>query len=51
MHALRGFVVPDAREVNAMGDEDTLILTPEEKEEILKELPEEAASEDSEDED
>jgi hypothetical protein len=36
--------------VVAMGEDDTIILTPEEKEKILKDLPEEE-SEDEEDED
>ena len=32
-----------------MGDEDTVILTPEEREKILEELPQEEQDEDSED--
>ena len=34
-----------------MGDEDTVVLTPEEKEKILKEVPKEENQEDEEDED
>lgn len=34
-----------------MGDEDTVVLTPEEKEKILKEVPEDENQEDEEDED
>lgn len=34
-----------------MGDDDTIILTPEEKDKILQELPEEEPEEDESDED
>ena len=34
-----------------MGDEDTVVLTPEEKEKILKDVPEDENKEDEEDED
>lgn len=34
-----------------MGDEDTVVLTPEEKEKILKEVPEDENQEDEEEED
>ena len=34
-----------------MGDEDTVVLTPEEKEKILKDAPEDETEEDAEDED
>ena len=38
-------------EVVTMADEDTVVLTPEEKEKILKDSPEEEKQEDEEDED
>ena len=38
-------------EVNAMENEDTVVLTPEEKEKILKEVPEDEKQEDEEEED
>ena len=38
-------------EVVAMGDEDTIVLTPEEKEKILHDNPKEEKQEDEEDED
>ena len=34
-----------------MGDEDTVVLTPEEKEKILKDVPEDEKQDDDEDED
>ncbi len=34
-----------------MGDEDTVVLTPEEKEKILKDVPEDEQQDDGEDED
>jgi len=34
-----------------MGDEDTVVLTPDEKEKILKEIPEEEQQDNDEDED
>ncbi len=38
-------------EVTAMENEDTVVLTPEEKEKILKEVPEDEKQEDEEQED
>jgi hypothetical protein len=37
--------------VVAMGDEDTVVLTPDEKERILKDVPEDEQQDDEEDED
>ena len=37
-------------EENAMGDEDTVVLTPEEKDKILDDIPEEESQDDDEDE-
>jgi len=45
------YILISGTEVVAMGDEDTVVLTPDEKEKILKEIPEEEQQDNDEDED
>jgi hypothetical protein len=45
------FVLISGTEVAAMGDEDTVVLTPEEKDKILKDVPEEEQQDEDENED
>ena len=44
-------IISDETEVIAMGEDDTIILTPEDKEKILQELPEIEKQQDEDDED